>query len=331
MKVAELREKLSKLKKEDVIKIASEFYKLIPKAKKEDYKLDDYINNPTVKKKKVESFISLDELEFDINEFVINAKEQYYLIPNSVISKKERPKWRFKVKNWYKELTNKRRKDKNLEKQTELLIKLYELLCEACAYIYFSGENPFRSVGIEQIDFFKIIVNLVQEDNGKADTIKKLTDLIVNNYVDRETLYSELMEVLFDTFDNTGLKYRGIEVVEKNIKFATEDLIVNKVKPFSTERYYKIRKINNLTEMGLHLYLGLYEIDAGIKFYNKYYKEQSDEVKLYILVSILMTYNETKKIEELLKNALKNKIELRKSLLNCLSHIENTGELPNYL
>ena len=34
MKVAELREKLSKLKKEEVIRLAAEFYKLVPKIKK---------------------------------------------------------------------------------------------------------------------------------------------------------------------------------------------------------------------------------------------------------------------------------------------------------
>ena len=51
MKVAELREKLSQLKKEDIIKLSVEFYKLIPKAKKEDYDLDAFINIPNKKKR----------------------------------------------------------------------------------------------------------------------------------------------------------------------------------------------------------------------------------------------------------------------------------------
>lgn len=55
MKVGELREKLSTLKKDKIIKLASEFYKLIPKAKKEDYDLDQLILNYPLKKQKLKS------------------------------------------------------------------------------------------------------------------------------------------------------------------------------------------------------------------------------------------------------------------------------------
>lgn len=122
MKVGELREKLAKLKKEEVTKLAVEFYKLVPKSKKEDYDLDGLINNPQ-KKKKTQSKdqVSLETLQQDINTFITNAKNQYYLSSNRIVPKKERSTWRFKVKRWYKELIKTNRRDSDLSLQAQLL------------------------------------------------------------------------------------------------------------------------------------------------------------------------------------------------------------------
>lgn len=49
MKVDELRAKLFQLEKHDIICLAVEFYKLVPKTKKEDYNLDILIDKPEVK------------------------------------------------------------------------------------------------------------------------------------------------------------------------------------------------------------------------------------------------------------------------------------------
>jgi hypothetical protein len=92
MKVPELREKLAKLKKDEIIKLAVEFYKLVPKSKKEDNDLDKLIENPTQPKVsiKISKDIDWNELETEINQFISDAKDQYYLAPNKIISKKER-------------------------------------------------------------------------------------------------------------------------------------------------------------------------------------------------------------------------------------------------
>ncbi len=54
MKVAGLREKISKLDKEEIARLAVEFYKLIPKSKKEDYNIDELISNPKKIKEELE-------------------------------------------------------------------------------------------------------------------------------------------------------------------------------------------------------------------------------------------------------------------------------------
>lgn len=334
MKVNELREKLSKLKKEEIVQIASEFYKLIPKSKKEDYDLDSYINNPSKrqKKSKPKAMMSLAEIEVLINEFIEDAKEQYYLIPNRKVPKKERSTWRFKVKRWYKNLINTQRSDKDLVKQSNLLLNLYELICESCGYQYFSGYDSFQSIGIEQLTFYRSVIALKQESQGKLDSVRECIELIVNNYLNRYTLYSMLMRELLSTFETVDLKKKGIEVVEGLIldNGFTQKKRDQKYHYYSTKDFLQREKNNNLSELGLRLYISLYEIEEGILFYEKYYHE-NEEVKLYILIRILFELRKKEEIVKQLENSLVKGIKPRKNLLNLLKEIKSKGELPDYM
>lgn len=333
MKVSELREKLSKLKKDEVVKIASEFYKLVPKSKKEDYDLDSYVHNSGKKKKpsKPKEEISLQELETDVNTFIENASNQYYLIPNRVIPKKERSKWRFKVKRWYKELTNKKRNDENLELQSKLLCDLYELICESCGYQYFSAYDPFQSIGIEQSTFYLSVIHMLQESKGKADALKPSIELIINNHLNRYTLYSELMADLIGTLDNVDLKYKGIKISENLINLIGNAPSKKGKYSFSSEEFRKKREKNNLAELGLRLYADLYETEEGINFYHKHYDEDDEEVKLYVLIRILFELRDKENIEKEMEKAINRGIELRSKLVDLLNEIKRNDKLPRYM
>lgn len=336
MKVGELREKLSKLKKEEVVKIASEFYKLIPKAKKEDYNVDEMVNNPSsTKKKKVSATktMSLDEIETDVKLFIEHAKEQYYLYSNKVIPKKERSTWRFKVKRWYKELTNVKRPDANLERQAEILTDLYELLCESCGYNYFSAFDTFQSIGVEQDDFYRSVITLLQESKGKAATVEKCVRLITDNHLGPNTMYYMLMNHLLETYPIPDLKYKAIEIIEQLLK---ENNFTPKItnKKFyipSREQFTKEMQNNDLTRLGLRLYLALFEIDNGIEFYQKHYYDRNSEIKLYIMIDILLEKKQKKSIITEINKAIDNGIEPRKSLMKLKKIIEETDELPQYM
>lgn len=333
MKVSELREKLSKLKKDEVVKIASEFYKLIPKSKKEDYDVDSYIDNSGKKKKssKPEKEIRLQQLEIEVNTFIENARNQYYLIPNRVIPKKERSKWRFKVKRWYKELTNKKRNDENLELQSKLLCNLYELICESCGYEYFSAYDPFQSIGIEQSTFYLSVIHMLQESEGKTDTLKPSIELIINNYLNRYTLYSELMVDLIGTLDNVDLKYKGVKISEDLINLIDNAPSKKEKYYFSSEEFRKKRKKNNLAELGLRLYADLHETEEGISFYHKYYDESNEEIKLYVLIRILFGLRDKENIEKEIEEAINRGIKLRSKLVDLLNEIKRNDKLPRYM
>lgn len=336
MKVAELREKLAKLKKEEIIKLAVEFYKLVPKSKKEDYNLDSLINNPNKKKTAAnsKSKLSLKEIEIEIKQFIEHAKEQYYLYPNRVVPKKERSTWRFKVKKWYKELINTKRVDSNIEKQSGLLSDLYELICESCGYQYFSAYDSFQSIGIEQTHFFKSVITLIQQNIGKTDSLEKGIKLIINNYLNRYTLYSYLMEELLITLDIPELKERGIEIVKKLI-------IENGYKPdkdtktrrwsFSSGEFEKKERHNNLTELGYRFYCSLFELQEGINFYNENYHEKDDEIKLYVLIRLLLEKEKKDQIRIEIEKAIQNGIKPRKRLLDILKEIKENNTMPKYM
>ncbi len=337
MKVGELREKLAKLEKKEIIQIASEFYKLIPKAKKEDYDLDSYINNPSSKTKKntTRATLTLEDLDEAVTSFIESARALYYLMPNRVVPKKERSTWRFKVKKWHKELTNTKRKDKDLAKQSKLLTNLYELLCEACTSQYFTAYDPFQSVGVEQTVFYHNVIALLHEEKGKLETVRKSIELIMNNSLNRYTLYSSLMEVLIATYESSDLKYKAIEISEKmihEIDFKPkEKKKKNAYWPFNRETYYKREKNNNLAELGLRLYISLYEVQEGIDFYYKYYRYERDEVKLYILIVVLFQKKEKAFILAELEKAQKQGIKLRDNLVKLLNEIKKNDALPRFL
>jgi hypothetical protein len=347
MKVPELREKLAKLKKDEIIKLAIEFYKLVPKSKKEDNNLDNLIENPTQPKptKQENSTLDWTELEKEINLFIVHAKEQYYIYPNKIISKKERSTWRFKVKAWYKTLINPKQKNVSPELQIRLLTNLYELLCAGCDYIYFSGDNPFQSIQVEQTVFFKALIVLIQEKIGKTESVIKGVELIVNNSLDRNTLKTYLATELISTLQIPNLKQAGIDKVKSMLEKHTAEFHLHqkevaerkdkKIKtPFThTARdfEYTIKtKINELTLLGLMFYESLYRIKDGIIFFNANYINEG-EIKLYVLIRTIFRDEYRNEIKNEIEAAIKNGVEPRRGLLNTLKIINDGEKLPRWL
>ena len=78
--------------------------------------------------------------------------------PNSFIHKKERLKWRFIVKDYIKDLQSISVDGKEGKDATDLLEKLYGMLCYACCYYIFNTDNPFRSIGIGQAVLLDLII-----------------------------------------------------------------------------------------------------------------------------------------------------------------------------
>ena len=332
MKVDELRAKLSNLEKHDLIRIAVEFYKLVPKAKKEDYDLDTLITTPSVKTAKPTLsalFRSTDDIEEEVNAFIVNAKAQNYLGPNKEVPKKERATWRFKVKAWCKELNDVKNPRLDVVKQAEILTNLYELMCNG--YDYFSSDDVFQSIGIGRVEFFSSVLQFIDKSEGKAGLVNKGISLMVNN----SNEYSGLMDELINMLEIPEAKYDAIEVTKKMLSELMPPKVLSKKSAISyyydSEEYKKREKINHLAKLGFAIYASLFEYEEATQFFKKYAVETDNEVKLYVLIGLLMRFRQKDHIKSELEEAVKQGEKLRDSLLRLLKTINETDVLPDYI
>lgn len=142
MKINELKETVLKYSEKDLQEIIFQMYKTIPKKIKEEKGFDNFIKNPELLRQPEKRILKeiklpdIEELKFEIENFIEYAYKQYYFAPNSYVHKKDRPKWRFIVKKFYKELILSLGKEENIKQCAELLEKLYIMLCYACDYTF---------------------------------------------------------------------------------------------------------------------------------------------------------------------------------------------------
>ena len=152
MKVCELKEKIKDYPKVDLKNVIVELYKSIPKKIKEEKEIDDIIFNidKPINTKKIET-INFDDLANEILSFLSDVDSGLYASPNRIISKTERSKWRFKVKNYYKNLTKISPDAKDGLGATNLLIMVYNRLSRVAYSLLFSSWDTFGALGVTQI------------------------------------------------------------------------------------------------------------------------------------------------------------------------------------
>lgn len=338
MLVSELRELLKMYKEEDLRLIISEMYKAMPKKLREEKDIDallgdvhEYLSIGKVNRKQ-NSQIDLKVLKPEIDQFIDYAYNQYYFAPNNFIHKKERPKWRFKVKAYIKSLQDISVEGEDGRTATDLLEKLYEMLCYACGYYIFNTDNPFRSVGIEQTALLDIVIKRKLSNGISNEIIKSTIALVINSRVDRETLHSSLIEVLIENLKTADSKEIAIEQC-MGLKAELDRPKQNKSKKswtWDSSDYERKEKINNLVEMIFRLYIALCEYEKGIKHYNKNSIKRDSEVSLYILLSMLFEYELKEYWLREYDEAIKKGVKPREVLQKIYRYTQENDELPDH-
>ena len=312
MKVKELRDTIKQYNVDDLNKIVVELYKRIPKQVKEDYEIDDFIINVKEEKKIVKEEKKIDFQEFvkEINYFLQCARMGLYASPNKIISKKERPKWRFKVKKYYKELIN---VDVNTQKgkiATDLLLQLYSILSIGTTSLRFSNWDTFRSIQISQTEFLRTVLDRKMQEEVTKEDIKKCINILTLG-VDSDTLTDSLFYIYSDSLNNDKQRLMSIEVLKENIVELQDKLKTKEVKNSWNKQYHIEKDINNFTTLILFLYININQVDDAIKFYYKNYIEDSKEVLMYCLLEYL---EEFELYEEWVREYEKNKVDYRDSI-----------------
>lgn len=333
MKIPELRQKLSGLSDKELVYLAVEFYKLIPKAKREMYQLDAMTEapDPASKPPKLQgSTDSITDMEHKIMEFIKNADAGYYLRYNSVVSRKARKAWRSTLKSWYKALTSTNRPEADLHKQAELLISLYLLLQRGTRNKKFTSTEPFDAINVVQSKFYKSVLELLEHSSGKSEVINRGIPLMLESsdgYGEITYFIEEFLLLISipDLYDQTIEKIQALlaGLYEENSKASKiAKMRYNYQNNFSN-------RVNALAELGLKVYLRLGEHTNALNFFDRHYIHSNTEMKLYLLVEHLFNEGKADLIRQTLQAAKNNNIKPRKSLIELDQYIEMNNALPD--
>ena len=282
MKVSELREIIKKYNEEDKEKIIVELYKRIPKRTKEDYNIDNYIMNLNVKVEKSDKEFTIERLEKEVNYFVECANSDLYASPNKIISKSERSKWRFKVKNFYKKLNSFLPTTEDGKKATDLLKDLFIILSFGTHYLTFSSWNTFGAIQISQSEF---LMNIVQRKlaNGITDDNLSYCIELLNVKYDPQEYHKSILISFESCLKTADARYKAIELLKKQVGLWKE-------KYRQKDSYENETYANYFIECIVDIYIQLCEVKNGISYFHKQYINRNKEIKEYILLEKLEEY-----------------------------------------
>ncbi len=286
MKIQELRNLLKEMDRELLEKAFAESYKQFTKQQKEEVDLiiNNVLEGKDKKSIKKDEAVDFKDLEAQIMEFMTNAYAQNYFAPNRVIPKSKRPKWRFMVKNYIKELGKIPVENENYAQSAKLLTDLYHLLCTACNYYLFSTDDAFRSVGWGQADLFQIVV---KKNFGLGYSREKIAAMLldaISGGLSGESLRICQESVLVAELKTSDVKYMAIEEAQKLIE--ERKLKLRELKKYDDKKYYLQEEINNLCEVILMIAVELAETASGIEYFFQNYERDDREVALYCALRI---------------------------------------------
>ncbi len=315
MKIAELRKLLENTNEDLLKKTIVEVYKLVPSAKKSDADniIADVLNGNTTKKVKKDNGTSFAELSDEINTFLENVYEQNYFVPNRAVPKKDRPKWRFLVKRYVKELDKITLDNEHYDEACNLLVKLYAMMCHACNYYLFATRDPFQSVGIEQFAFYSLVVNKVLSKSYCENNITTLLILAATSGLSMNSLSSDQESYLISSLDKSDYLYMAVKIAKEKIVELKEKL--KALPQYSNNRYFIENDINNYCDFILMAEIKLQEYDDAIAYYFNNSEDFDKEVTLYKALDIVDWFAEDDKLWlEYYNYGLKKKIKPRDQL-----------------
>lgn len=318
MLVSELKTEIEKYDKKELKSIIIELYKRIPKNKKEDYNIDEFIKDIKKNNKTNKKLIDFETLQKEIIYFLQCVDNEYYAIPNKIVSKKERSSWRFKVKRYYKELNNILPNSNNGYSATLLLIEIFKRLSIGSNRLLFINWETFRALGVSQADYYDYLIKRILYHGYTKENLEKCIDLL-DIPKDPYELSYDMFWIFLSNLKTCDTKEISIELLNEKINILNQKLKETK----NSHQEFDIKEnINNYVKCVLELYLMLNKYEVGIKYFHKNYIESTKEVKEYVLLNKLEDLELTKEwLKEYERNM--NKIKFRESLKEKYNNLKN--------
>ncbi len=298
MNLPELKGSIKSLSVDELKLIIVEMYRIIPKKHREEKHIDDLIRDPgtymqfgkTLTKQSTK--IDFPQLKQEIEIFIENAQMSYYFAPNNVVHKTQRPKWRFKVRQYLKDLQQIPMDTPDGLIATDLLDQLFGVLSQACHRYLFNTTDPFRSIGTPQTDMFEIIITRRIHSGQLVESIKKAVSTAVNSYTESFTPPDALINLLtgkLETADSKLIALKQCDDLRKNLVTTNINNSRKNGRSFLSE-YYGNQQYNNLIELAFDLNVLLGDIPSGIKYFKDYYREKDHGRRISKLLKLLESH-----------------------------------------
>lgn len=322
MKVKELRELLNYKDSKYMVDAFVEVYKMLPKVKKEeaDVMITSILEGKGKAKK--EEVIDYPKLFEQIQYFLDCAYAGYYFIPNKVIPKPMRSKWRFQVKQFINQLLVLPSLHEHYQKATNYLMELYNMLSYGCGVYIFSSEDPFRSVGIKQEELFEHVINHMCQLPIDKEKMKKMILCATNITLSSECLDIYLMNVLYQHFQSPNKQKIIVDICTQIVVEQEEKL--NKLKKYDNRRYFIEKSIENLATLILIFSLSSGLTKKGLDYYFKHINNSKNEIACRAL-DIVDSYDDFDAWIFIYEYGLKKKINFSQNTKNKYEELMNNN------
>ena len=147
-------------------------------------------------------------------------------------------------------------------------------------------------MGIPQDAFFRQVLTLNIQVQTKRDFIHRAITLILDQPLNRYTLYQGLMLQILDFLKVPDLKEAAVAecqrlIHEMKMEFPKAKGRTASLDDYSNREYKKTQRLQNLAMLGFLCYASLGEYDQAIAFFKKNHSQDHEEVALYILLGEL--------------------------------------------
>ncbi|MCH8486616.1 MAG: hypothetical protein LAT75_07105 [Candidatus Cyclonatronum sp.] len=278
MTIKELNEIIAGYSDDSLRLILKELYKAVPKAQREENKIDELIKNPEDWKKPKKAYAKIPgvkELAIQIDTFVDRAYNGLYIRPNGSVNKKNRSQWRLPVISFVKALqahagvTGEDRKT-----AADAALSLYELMWTARYEAkLFASDEPFEAINFSNVAFFGLVLSLMRGSMPWSDYIREGLELLLMNTMASADRRMSLIQEFVYTINNTELSEITISIgtemlrkLKKPERQTGRRIIISEVSPYET-----------LVKIIFGCFCMLHEYERGIDFLKEelsYYDEE---------------------------------------------------------
>jgi hypothetical protein len=332
MLVSELKNLIKSYGTDDLQRVILELYKAMPKQLRESKGIDQLLeqgpdNYKHAKRTQIDKpTVDIDGLKDSVEIFLDNAWQQNYMAPNRSVAKKDRPKWRFIVLDFFKKLQAVPADSDDGRIATDLMVRLYQMLCHACSYYLFRTNDPFHSVGIVQTETLDIIVQRILLGGITPARISQVIELVIDGQVDRETVSEQLIETALNQFKTPDLRELALAEASRIIEKHGEKRLPRQADFMA--RYAWDKKHNLLVLVIYSLLMRQSETDKAIQYFNTNYREDNKEILLYVLLLSLRDWDLKDHWLREFDLAVKHGVKPRPYLRQMHQFIQNNGRFP---